>query len=89
MVVRALARPTNVGLMRNKREAPAPVRSAAPRRIDPELLRFEDATPRVKSSYAPPTSYTTPTKALDRPTTADRWAAEPCCAPPAACQLCP
>lgn len=43
------------------------------RRIDPELLRFEDSTPRVKSSYAPPTSYTTPTKALDRPTTADSY----------------
>ncbi|KXZ43813.1 hypothetical protein GPECTOR_80g173 [Gonium pectorale] len=43
------------------------------RRIDPELLRFEEGTPRVKSSYAPPTSYTTPTKALTRPTTADSY----------------
>ncbi|GIL89985.1 hypothetical protein Vretimale_17956 [Volvox reticuliferus] len=43
------------------------------RRVDPELLRFEDATPRVKSSYIPPTSYTTPTKALLRPTTADSY----------------
>ncbi|PNH01380.1 hypothetical protein TSOC_012741, partial [Tetrabaena socialis] len=41
------------------------------RRVDPELLRFEDSTPRVKSSYAPALTYTTPTKALTRPTTAD------------------
>lgn len=50
------------------------------RRVDPELLRFEEGTPRVKSSYAPPPmspaalgyGYGTPTKALARPTTADR-----------------
>ncbi|GLC34368.1 hypothetical protein PLESTB_000736600 [Pleodorina starrii] len=43
------------------------------RRVDPELLRFEEGTPRVKSSYAPPTSYTTPTKSLLRPATADSY----------------
>ncbi|PNW72513.1 hypothetical protein CHLRE_16g687182v5 [Chlamydomonas reinhardtii] len=51
------------------------------RRVDPELLRFEEGTPRVKSSYAPPPmspaalgyGYGTPTKALARPTTADSY----------------
>ncbi|GFR52021.1 hypothetical protein Agub_g14445 [Astrephomene gubernaculifera] len=44
------------------------------RRVDPELLRFEEGTPRVKSSYTPPTSYATPTKAgTSRPTTADSY----------------
>ncbi|KAG2447415.1 hypothetical protein HYH02_007742 [Chlamydomonas schloesseri] len=49
------------------------------RRVDPELLRFEEGTPRVRSSYAPPSppalgyGYGTPTKALARPTTADSY----------------
>ncbi|EFJ40754.1 hypothetical protein VOLCADRAFT_108020 [Volvox carteri f. nagariensis] len=44
------------------------------RRVDPELLRFEEGTPRVHvTSYTPVTSYTTPTKARLRPTTADSY----------------
>ncbi|KAG2434292.1 hypothetical protein HXX76_008016 [Chlamydomonas incerta] len=52
------------------------------RRVDPELLRFEEGTPRVRSSYAPPPlspaalgyGYGTPTKTLAaRPTTADSY----------------
>ncbi|KAG2490283.1 hypothetical protein HYH03_011235 [Edaphochlamys debaryana] len=47
------------------------------RRVDPELLRFEEGTPRVRSSYAATGAYSTPTKALTRPVTADSYRRSP------------